>query len=140
MEAEEIHTKEAAAYEGTVCHVSLSYKGRNESTSVRGEQTLSSLFDAARERFELPMTGYSMKLILKGKALRPEDVARDVFGERGGSMAPTKLMVMASALDAVAQVKNAVSDRSVASFAAEHGSRKSGVVVSVGARQGKMRK
>ena len=45
-----------------------------------------------------------------------------------------KLMVMASARDAVADVQRTVADPSVASFAAEHGSRKARVPTSKGVR------
>ena len=49
-------------------------------------------------------------------------------------------MVMASAREAVVDLQSAKSDARVASFAAEHGSRKAGIPVSKGARQGKMGK
>ena len=47
-------------------------------------------------------------------------------------VAGAKLMVMATAAEAVQAVQSARSDRSVASFAAEHGSKKAGIVVSKG--------
>ena len=81
---------------------------------------------------------FTIKLILKGKTLQPHDSAQAALAPvlpaaLSASSAP-KLMVMASAIEAVADVQKRVADPSVASFAAEHGSRKARVPTSKGVR------
>ena len=62
----------------------------------------------------------------------------DALGGKPGAAA-TKLMVMATAKEAVADVRAAGSDAKVKSFAAEHGSKKGGIPQSKGVRQKSMR-
>ena len=133
----------AAAAEAPLLTVTLVYKGRSEAASVRGREPLSALFAAAAAAFALPPERHSLKLILKGKALQPDAVAADVLGASAATATatatPPKIMVMASAREAVAAAQGAaaaaVADKSVASFAAEHGGKKGRVPTAKGARQ-----
>ena len=104
--------------------VTLVYQGRSEAASIRGSDDASLLFAAASRLFDLPTDAYTLKMIHKGKALLPSTRASEVLGASGA-----KLMVMASAREALARVQSTASDPAVASFAAEHGSRKAGVPV-----------
>ena len=119
--------------------VQLSYSGASSEASLSLDAPIGDLFESAREAFTLPAHAFALKLILKGKAVASEDctVGQALGGLTATAKAP-KLMVMASALEAVGEVRSAVSDPRVASFAAEHGSRKGGVPTSKGVRQRKM--
>ena len=121
--------------------MTLSYKGRSETAVVPSGALLEALFEEACRLFDLPEERYDVKLILKGKKLERHAPAAEALASKGsgGGGGGVKLMVMASTREAVAAVKGAVSDPKVASFAAEHGSRKAGIPTSKGARQGKMR-
>ena len=119
-----VSTPNAADAEVPLLRVSLSYKGRVESASVRGTDEVRLLFEEASRLFDLPPETHTLKIILKGKALQPTAHAAEVLGANGA-----KLMVMASAREALAAVQKTASDPTVASFAAEHGSRKAGIPV-----------
>ena len=108
--------------------VSLSYKGKSQAASVKSTANVATLFDEARRLLELPLDAYEIKLILKGKAVQQAEDATvaDALGGKPGAAA-TKLMVMATAKEAVADVRTAGSDAKVKSFAAEHGSKKGGI-------------
>ena len=128
--------------QGAAYKVTLIYKGRSEEVTMGGDTPISELFSEASRVLELPEESFSLKLILKGKTLHRSDaLTSDVLGS-GSSRSTVKLMVMASARDAVdaVQVATCTSDPKVASFAAEHGSRKAGVTITKGVRQGKMKK
>ena len=114
----------------------LCYRGRTEAVDVHTDDIVDDLFAKARQCFELPADRFTIKIIFKGKTLQPEASAVDTIGKSSSS----KLMVMASAHEHVADLQDPKSDNCVASFAAEHGSRKAGIPVSKGARQGKMGK
>ena len=116
----------------------LTYKGRTEIAEVAGDD-LSSLFEAAARIFALPSSEYSTTLILKGKSLQRTDSALALLESTAGS-APPKVMVMASAKEAVAGLGSSLPDRRTPSFAAEHGSKKAGIPVSRGVRQASMKK
>jgi hypothetical protein len=118
--------------------VALSYTGRAETVALPASGRLSSLFEAAACIFDLPPECYSLKLVSKGKSLDPESYASASLPPVGA--APAKVMVIASARGAVEDMQAAHSDPGVLSFAAEHGSRHAKVPVSVGVRQGKMRR
>ena len=114
----------------------LCYRGRTEAVDVHTDDIVDDLFAKARQCFELPADRFTIKIIFKGKTLQPEASAVDTIGKSSSS----KLMVMASAHEHLADLQDPKSDNCVASFAAEHGSRKAGIPVSKGARQGKMGK
>ena len=140
----DIYDEPAAAApvsESPLWTVTLVYKGRSEATSVRGHEPLSALFAAAAAAFDLPLEKHSLKLILKGKALQPEAVAADVLGTCAAS---PKIMVMASAREAVEAAQDSVAaaaaDKSVASFAAEHGGKRGRVPTAKGVRQASLGK
>ncbi|EOD27862.1 hypothetical protein EMIHUDRAFT_450115 [Emiliania huxleyi CCMP1516] len=122
MAGEEAATSVALSYRGATVHVSVLPCGR-----------VSGLFEQTARAFDLPPERYGLKLLHKGKALAPDATVGLALS---GAAAP-KLMVLASATDAVRQLQAAKSDTSVASFAAEHGSRKGKVPVVVGPRRGR---
>ena len=132
-----IHAESSNAHGGaSPLAVLMSYKGRSERATIGAGQPVAALFDAARSLFDLPPESFTVKCILKGKSLPQEGIsAGEALGVRAESepAAPIKLMVMASARDAVDALQQAKGDSSVASFAAEHGSRKAGVPTSRGA-------
>jgi len=111
--------------------VVLSYKGLNRLTSVSLNAKTDVLFQASSTCFDLPSDQYSIKLILKGKAIALGVPVSESFA---GARAP-KILVMATAAEAVKQLHEAqTTGAKVASFAAEHGSRKAGVPTAVGVR------
>ena len=136
----------------------FSYRGATATAAIHATDIMEVAFAAARELFDLPSEAFTLKLVYKGKVVSPQASAIDVLGPQsfGGADAshaqtdpkakptctpPSKpIMVMASAREAVATVQATKSDSSVASFAAEHGSRKGGGPKVVGVRQGKMRR
>ena len=123
----------AAEGEEAAMSVALSYRGATAHVSVLPGERVSGLFEQTARAFDLPPERYGLKLLHKGKALAPDATVGLALS---GAAAP-KLMVLASATDAVRQLQAAKSDTSVASFAAEHGSRKGKVPVVVGPRRGR---
>ena len=95
--------------------------------------TVLPLFASASRLFDLPPERFALKLLSKGKVLHADTEAATLAPSHA---AAPKLMVMASAREAVADVQGAASDPTVASFAAEHGSRKARLPSSKGVRQG----
>jgi len=75
-------------------------------------------------------------LLLRGKSLQHSGAAADALcpATVTPGATPPKLMVMATAREAIARVHSATPDASVASFAAEHGGRKAKVPISRGVR------
>lgn len=122
-----------AAAVGDAFFVALSYKGEVGRASVRADDQVDVLFTACSDSFGLPPSQYSLKLILKGKALVPGARVGDALA---GCRAP-KLLVMSSAIETVRQLHGAAASGAVASFAAEHGSRKARVPAAVGSRMRK---
>ena len=110
--------------------VVLCYRGRSAPATVGRSESAGALFEAARRIFDLPSASYTLKLLSKGKALQAQRPATEALGAPGA--APPKLMVVASACNALDEVRSAVADPSIASFAAEHGSRKCGLPTSRG--------
>ena len=119
--------------------VTLTYNGRSETVEFSSLGDLSVLFDETARLFELPPSRYSTKLILKGKSLRRTESALELFGGPTGA-APPRVMVMASAREAVATIGSSMPDLHTPSFAAEHGSKKGGIPTSKGVRQASMKK
>jgi hypothetical protein len=119
--------------------VTLTYNGRSETVEFSSLGDLSVLFDETARRFELPPSRYATKLILKGKSLRRTESALELFGGPTGA-APPRVMVMASAREAVATIGSSMPDLHTPSFAAEHGSKKGGIPTSKGVRQASMKK
>ena len=118
---------DAAPLAATLC-----YKGRSERVSLPGTSELRELFEEASRLFHLPAEDFELKLVLRGKTLQPAAAAADVLGP--AAAAPPKLLVMATAREAIARVHSATPDASVNSFAAEHGGRKARVPTSRGVR------
>lgn len=119
--------------------VTLTYKGRSETVEFSSLGDLSVLFDETARLFDLLPSRYATKLILKGKSLQRTESAFELFGGPTNA-APPKVMVMASAREAVATIGSSMPDLHTPSFAAEHGSRKGGIPTSKGVRQASMKK
>jgi len=79
---------------------------------------------------------WQIKLLLRGKSLQHTGAAADALAPAGAppSATPPKLLVMATACEAIARVHSATPDAAVPSFAAEHGGRKAKVPTSRGVR------
>jgi len=110
--------------------VALSYKGRTAHATPLPSDSVGALFEFCSSAFDLPPEKFGLKLILKGKPLAPDGTVAEALG---GAAAP-KLMVLASAVEAVRQLQGATADLAVKSFAAEHGSRRARVPTAVGSR------
>ena len=89
---------------------------------------------AASTLFDLPVDQWQIKLLLRGKSLHHTGAAADALAPATAppSATPPKLMVMATAREAIARVHSATPDAAVPSFAAEHGGRKARVPTSRG--------
>jgi hypothetical protein len=79
---------------------------------------------------------WQIKLLLRGKSLQHTGASADALAPATAppSATPPKLMVMATACEAIARVHSATPDAAVPSFAAEHGGRRAKVPTSRGVR------
>ena len=90
---------------------------------------------AASSLFDLPVDQWQTSS--PRKSLQHTGAAADAPAPAGAppSATPPKLLVMATACEAIARVHSATPDAAVPSFAAEHGGRKAKVPTSRGARR-----